>query len=63
MIEGLIGLLIVIIVVSVVAGIIYMLISMLPIDARFQQIIRVLILLVAVLIILYRALPLLGVAV
>ena len=58
---GLIDLLITLIVVGIVAAIIVYLIDMLPIDGRFKQIARVLVMLVAVLIILMRALPLLGV--
>jgi hypothetical protein len=61
--EALIGLLITLIVVGIVAAIIVYLIDMLPIDARFKQIARVLVMLIAVLIVLLRALPLLGVAV
>jgi len=63
MIETLINLLIVIIVVAIVAGVIIWLIDMLPIDARYKQVARALVALVAVLILLARALPLLGVAV
>jgi len=60
--EGLISLLIVIIVVGIVAGLVIWLIDMLPMDTRFKQIARVLVLLIAVLIILVRALPMLGIA-
>lgn len=63
MIQGLIALLIVILVVGIVAAIIIYLIDLLPIEGNFKQIARVLVLLIAVLIILLRALPLLGVAV
>lgn len=63
MVEGLIALLIVILVVGIVAAVIVYCIDMLPIDARFKQIAKVLVILIAVLIILFRALPLLGVAV
>lgn len=62
MIDGLIALLIAILVVGIVAAIIIYLVDMLPIDAKFRQICKVLILLIAVLIILVRALPLLGVS-
>ena len=62
MIEGLIGLLIVILVVAIVAAAILYGVELMPIDANFKQIIRLLVLLIAVLIILLRALPLLGVA-
>ena len=61
MVEPLIGLLIALIVVGIVAAIVVYLIDMLPIDGRFKQIARVLVMLVAVLIILMRAFPLLGV--
>lgn len=60
--SGLIGLLILIIVVGIVAYLIKMLIDMLPIDGRFKQIAGILVMLIAVLIILSRALPLIGVS-
>lgn len=63
MANALIELLIMLIVVGVIAAIVIWLIDMLPIDGRFKQIARVLVMLVAVLILLLRALPLLGVAV
>lgn len=63
MLEGLIGLLVVLIVVGIIAALIIYLIDMLPIDVRFKQIARVLVILIAVLVILMRALPLLGVAI
>lgn len=59
--EGLIGLIIVIIVVGIVALLVRMLIDMIPMDERFKQIANVLVMLVAVLIILSKALPLIGV--
>lgn len=62
MLEGLIGLLIAIIVVGIVAALIMYLIDMIPIDARFKQIAKVLLLLIAVLVILAKALPLLGIS-
>lgn len=61
MINGLIALLIAVIVVGIIAWLITYIIDMLPIDGPFKQIARVLIMLVAVLIILMRALPMLGV--
>jgi hypothetical protein len=61
-IEGLIGLLIAIIVVGIVAALIMWLIDLIPIDGRFKQIAKVLLLLIAVLIILAKALPLLGIS-
>lgn len=63
MLEGLIGLIVVIIVVGIVAYLLTLLVDMLPLDARFKQIANILIMLVAVLVILGRALPLIGVAV
>lgn len=58
----LIALIVAIIVVAIIAYLVVMLIDMLPMDGRFKQIAKVLVYLVAVLIILNRALPLLGVA-
>lgn len=63
MIEGLIALLIVVIVVGIVAGLIVWCIDMLPIEPNFKQIARVLVIVIAVLVILLRALPLLGVTI
>lgn len=64
MIAGLISLLIVIIVVGLVAGIIVWLIDMLPLEPPpIKQFARVIVIVIALLIILARALPLLGVAV
>lgn len=63
MIEGLIALLIAVIVVGIVAGLIVWCIDMLPIEPNFKQIARVLVIVIAVLVILMRALPLLGVSV
>lgn len=63
MIEGLIALLIVVIVVGIVAGLIVWCIEMLPIEPNFKQIARVLVIVIAVLVILLRALPLLGVTI
>lgn len=60
MISGLIALLIAVIVVGIIAWLITYIIDMLPIDGPFKQIAKVLVLLVAVLIILAKALPLLG---
>jgi hypothetical protein len=62
MINGLIALLIAVIIVGIVAWLITYIIDMLPIDGPFKQIAKVLVLLVAVLIILAKALPLLGVS-
>ena len=63
MIEALIALLIVILVVGIVAWLVVWLIDMLPMDGRFKQIARVIVMVIAVLIILVKALPLLGVQV
>lgn len=63
MIESLIALLIAVIVVGIVAGLIVWCIDMLPIAPNFKQIARVLVIVIAVLFILMRALPLLGVSV
>jgi hypothetical protein len=63
MIEGLIALLVVVLVVGLVAWIIIYLIDMLPIEGNFKQIARVIIMIIAVLVILARALPLLGVSI
>lgn len=63
MIESLIGLLILCIVVGIVAWLVLWLIDTLPLPAPFGQIARVLVILIAVLIVLLRALPLLGVSI
>lgn len=62
MVSGLVALLIAILIVGIVAAVIVYCIDLLPIDPAFKQIARVIVLLIAVLIILMRALPLLGVA-
>lgn len=62
MIDGLIALLVAVIVVGIIAWVIIYCIDLLPIEGPFKQIARVLVMLVAVLIILMKALPLLGVA-
>lgn len=63
MIDGLIGLLVAVIIVGIVVGVLYIVIDMIPMDPRFNQIAKLLLILVAVLILLARALPLLGVAI
>jgi hypothetical protein len=63
MIEALISLLIVVLVVGLVAWIIIYCVELLPLEANFKQIARAIILVIAVLVILLRALPLLGIAV
>lgn len=62
MIEALISLLIVVLVVGVVAWLIIWVLESLPLPEPFAKIARVLLILIAVLIVLYRALPLLGVS-
>lgn len=61
MAEALIALLVTCLVVAIVASVILYCVAMLPLEAPFPQIIRMLIILIAVLIILFKALPLLGV--
>ena len=61
MVEALIGLLVVCVVVDVTASVILYCVRLLPIEPNFQQIITALVVLIAVLIILFRALPILGV--
>ncbi len=60
MISALIGLAILVIIVGIVAYLILLLVDMIPMEGGFKQIARVLIILVAVLIVLARALPMLG---
>lgn len=62
MIESLIAPIILIIVLGIVVFVINMLIDLIPMDSRFKQIAKVLLILVAVLIIILRALPLIGVS-
>lgn len=62
MIEGLIGLIVLLIVVGIVCWIVLRLIDMLPMEGSFKQIAQALVILVAVLVVLYRALPLIGVS-
>jgi len=61
-IEGLIGLIVLLIVVGIVCWIVLRLIDMLPMEGSFKQIAQALVILVAVLVVLYRALPLIGVS-
>jgi hypothetical protein len=63
MIDGLVGLLVAVIIVGIVVGILYVIIDMIPMDPRFNKIAKLLLILIAVLIILARGLPLLGVAI
>lgn len=62
MIEGMIGLIVLLIVVGIVCWIVLRLIDMLPMEGSFKQIAQALVILVAVLVVLYRALPLIGVS-
>lgn len=62
MIESLIAIIILVIVLGIVVYLLNMLIDLIPMDGRFKQIAKVLLILVAVLIIILRALPLIGVS-
>lgn len=61
MVEALIGLLILVIVLGIIYYLVSLLIDMIPMDGNFKQIAKVLLLLVFVLVLLMRVLPLLGV--
>ena len=61
MISTLIGLLILVIVLGIIVYLLTLVIDMLPMDGNFKQIAKVLLILIAVLIVLLRALPLIGV--
>lgn len=63
MISALITLLILIIVVGIVYYLLTLLLDMVPMDGKFKQIAKVLLLLVCILVVLMRALPLLGVSI
>ena len=63
MVESLISLIVVLIVVGIVCWIVLRLVDMLPMEANFKQIAQALVILVAVLIVLFRALPLIGVSI
>lgn len=62
MTSALISLLIVVIVVGIVCYLVLLLVDMIPMEGGFKQVARVLVILVAVLIVLQRAMPLLGVS-
>jgi hypothetical protein len=62
MVESLIALIILIIVLGIVVFVINMLIDLIPMDGRFKQVAKVFLILVAVLIIIMRALPLAGIS-
>ena len=61
MIDTLVGLLILVIVLGIVLYLLLMLIDMLPIEGSFKQIAKILLILICVLVVLARALPLLGI--
>ena len=61
MVDGLIALLILVVVVGIVFYLVSLLIDMLPIEGNFKQIAKILLILICVLIILTRALPMLGI--
>jgi hypothetical protein len=63
MTSALIGLIFLVIIVGIVVWIVLQLVALLPMDAAFQNIVRGLIIIVAVLIVMYRALPIIGIAV
>lgn len=63
MIEGLIGLLVLVLVVGIIVWLALWAISELGVPDPFNRIARVLVILIACLIILYRALPLIGVSI
>jgi hypothetical protein len=62
MVEALIAWCVVILIVGIVVGIVVYIIGMIPMDARFQQLAIMVAVLIGVLIIILKALPLLGVA-
>lgn len=62
MVSALIGLIVLIVVVGIVVYLVNLLIGLIPMDGRFKQIATVLVILVAVLIVISRALPLLGIS-
>ncbi len=61
--ESLIALLVAIIVVGIVAWVVIYCIDLLPMEGPFKQIARALVMLIAVLVVLFKALPLLGVSI
>lgn len=63
MINSLITLIVIIIIIGIVVYVLHLLIDMLPIEGNFKHIVKVLILLAAVLIILAKSLPLMGIRV
>lgn len=63
MIESLISLLVLVLVIGIVVWLVLWLISEIPLPAPFGRTARVLVIVIAVLIILFRALPLIGVTI
>lgn len=63
MLDALIALLVVVIVVGIVYFILVLIIDKIPMDGSFKQIAKLILLLICVLIVLMKALPLLGVSV
>ncbi len=61
MITALIGLLVLIIIVGVVFYLLTMIIDLIPMDASFKQIAKVMLILICILVVLVKALPLIGV--
>lgn len=62
MINGLIGLVVLVVIVGIVVYLLRLLINLIPMDGAFKQIAWVLIILVAALYVISKALPLLGIA-
>lgn len=61
MIDGLVGLLILIVVLGIVLYLLLMIIDLIPMEGTFKQIAKILLILICVLILLSRVLPLIGV--
>lgn len=61
MVDALVGLIVLVVIVGIVVYLLQLLIGLIPMDERFRQIVWVLVLLVAALIIISKALPLLGI--
>lgn len=60
MAEGLVSLIVLVLIVGIVVYLVNMLIDIIPMDGRFKQVAKVLVILAAILIVISRALPLLG---
>lgn len=63
MISALVGLLVLVVILGIVLYLVLMLIDMIPMDGGFKQVAKVLLILIALLIVLARALPMLGIAI